>query len=129
MTPNQITQLRQLLFEIFAIADNDEPLPVEGEPLCSFPRIKNLAEQALALLPCETCNGTRFVQAECEACAIGVSHSPSECGGGKPCPDCQPCKRCEEAHTTSCPDCQPRTCVCCEEITEENAHLHRNCGK
>jgi hypothetical protein len=20
-------------------------------------------------------------------------------------------------------------CICCEEITKENAHLHRNCGK
>ena len=40
-----------------------------------------------------------------------------------------PCETCEAAHTTSCPDCQPKSCVCCEEITEENAHLHRNCGK
>lgn len=46
-------------------------------------------DEALALLPCPTCNDTGFVQAECEACAIGVSHSASECGGGKPCPDCQ----------------------------------------
>lgn len=24
---------------------------------------------------------------------------------------------------------EPQLCICCEEITEENAHLHRNCGK
>lgn len=24
---------------------------------------------------------------------------------------------------------EPKFCICCEEITEENAHLHRNCGK
>jgi len=24
---------------------------------------------------------------------------------------------------------QPKMCVCCEEITNENEHLHRNCGK
>ena len=24
---------------------------------------------------------------------------------------------------------EPKMCICCEEITEENAHLHRNCGK
>lgn len=24
---------------------------------------------------------------------------------------------------------KPNLCICCEEITEENAHLHRNCGK
>lgn len=24
---------------------------------------------------------------------------------------------------------EPKLCICCEEITEENAHLHRNCGK
>ena len=24
---------------------------------------------------------------------------------------------------------EPKLCICCEEITEENAYLHRNCGK
>lgn len=24
---------------------------------------------------------------------------------------------------------EPKLCICCEEITKENAHLHRNCGK
>lgn len=24
---------------------------------------------------------------------------------------------------------KPKLCICCEKITEENAHLHRNCGK
>ncbi len=24
---------------------------------------------------------------------------------------------------------EPKLCICCEEITEENAHIHRNCGK
>lgn len=26
-------------------------------------------------------------------------------------------------------DIEPNLCICCEEIAEENAHLHRNCGK
>lgn len=24
---------------------------------------------------------------------------------------------------------EPKLCICCEEITKENAHLHLNCGK
>ena len=101
MTPDQIIQLRILLFEIFAIADNDEP---DDEPLCSFPKIKKLADQALALLPCPTCNGT------------GKKMSTDFHGG-------------TFGNYLPCSDCQPKYCVCCEEITEENAHLHRNCGK
>lgn len=27
------------------------------------------------------------------------------------------------------PEEEVKLCICCEEITEENAHLHRNCGK
>ena len=110
MTPDQIIQLRQLMFEIFAIADNDEPLPVEGEPLCSFPRIKNLAEQALALLPCETCNGTKrktvFYPGQRE---FGGDASTSR---EIPCPDCkEPEKACtKEGDCTrymdgTCADC------------------------
>lgn len=63
--------------------------------------------QALALLPCETCGGT----GDSKASVI------DDLSGGIVDTD------------IPCPDCQPKLCVCCEEITEENAHLHRNCGK
>ena len=50
-----------------------------------------------------------------------------------PCPTCQTCdgsgKDPNQGSLEPCPDCQPKSCVCCEEVTEENAHLHRNCGK
>jgi len=32
------------------------------------------------------------------------------------------CRKCQR-------NTEPKLCICCEEITEENAHLHRNCGK
>lgn len=41
----------ELIFEIFAIADNDES---DDEPLTSFPKIKKLADQALALFKQQT---------------------------------------------------------------------------
>ena len=40
-------EIIELLEEIFAIADNDEP---DDDPLASFPRIKKLADQALDFL-------------------------------------------------------------------------------
>ena len=62
--------------------------------------VRQELKQALDLLPCSTCNGTGYV-------------GPFKLGYA----------------AELCPDCQPRTCVCCEEVTRENAHLHRNCGK
>jgi hypothetical protein len=54
-------------------------------------------DKALALLrgkePCKTCGGSGKVQKECEACALDMPHLASECGGSKPCPDCQEPKR------------------------------------
>lgn len=38
---------------------------------------------------CKTCGDKKVVQIECEACAKDIPHPASECGGEKPCPDCQ----------------------------------------
>ena len=38
---------------------------------------------------CDTCGDKEVVQIECEACAKDIHHHASECGGEKPCPDCQ----------------------------------------
>ena len=49
-------------------------------------------DQALTLLKqpkCKTCEDKKVVQIECEACAKDIPHPASECGGEKPCPDCQ----------------------------------------
>lgn len=46
----QIDKAIELIAEIFAIADNDEPEALPGEQLASFPKIKELALQALAKL-------------------------------------------------------------------------------
>ena len=78
MTPDQITQLRQNAFLIRSIADNDEDKQLKGEPEACFPRIKRLADQILALLPCSTCNGTK------KALIGGRAYGTNE-----PCPDCK----------------------------------------
>lgn len=52
----------------------------------------NDIDQALTLFKqpkCKTCGDKKVVQIECEACAKDISHPASECGGEKPCPDCQ----------------------------------------
>ncbi len=96
MTPDQIIQLRTKLKKV-------------AEMIC-MGECRTLIYQALALLPCETCNGSEIKKPEsgCGDCLAGDGNCFADC---------------------PCPDCQPRTCVCCEEVTEENAHLHRNCGK
>ena len=100
MTPDQITQLRQLLKKARKVFWNDEGWTwYKVETV----RVLPLIDQALALLPCPTCDGDEQILLP----RVGM-----------PGVDWEPC-----------PDCQPRYCVCCEEITEENAHLHRNCGK
>ena len=134
MTSNQITKIRKNAFEIRSIADNNEPKQTKGEPEACFPRMRRLADEILALLPCSTCNGTK------------IGRIDNGRGGTKfiaPCPDCQPepretcphgmirgepCRKCSELYEKTLgpkPDCK-KYCVCCEEITEENAHLHRN---
>ena len=92
MTPDQITQLRQKLEQALAFYED-----------ALFNASAGAVSEALAILPCPTCNGMGIVQTE----KSGYSITP-----------CIPC-----------PDCQPKLCVCCEEVTEENTHLHRNCGK
>lgn len=101
MTPDQITQLRQHLNEIFAIADSGhEPDETHG-----LARIEQLAKQALALLACLTCNGNKKVEV-CNNCHSEGSKRIMQqidtypklvrcfiCGSGTPkvipCPDCQ----------------------------------------
>ena len=100
MTPDQITQLRQLLQKARKAFWNDEDwtwYKVETT------RVLPLIDQALALLPCPTCSDSGRIPTFDQAS--------------------------QTADADPCPDCQPRTCVCCEEVTEENARLHRNCGK
>jgi len=108
--PDRINQLRQLLFEIFPIAENDEPLPLKGEPLASFPKIGNLAKQALTLLPCETCAGsgikpfTKFYY--CTTCEKDVSEDHLVTISRDNCKDrCPDCKN-RVIEKSVCPRCQ-----------------------
>ena len=75
-------EMRRLLCEIYAIADNDEPKPLPGELLACFPRIMDLADKALTLLPCETCDGTKQVST---SRSIGFGNAIMDT-----CTDCQP---------------------------------------
>jgi hypothetical protein len=122
MPPDQITQLRQLLNRTKGQVETTIERAIYSKRAAEGPGNKALGflEQALALLPCPTCND-RYKQI----------------AGGMPCPDCQqpenppninPAETISE-YPESMPDCQPKLCVCCDIITEENAHLHRNCGK
>ncbi len=75
MTLDQITQLRTLLEEIITtrvMCCDGKP---QGDYACDL-HIK-IAEQALALLPCPTCNGREVVR------------TPEMGGGDMPCPDCK----------------------------------------
>lgn len=77
MTPDQITQLRQLLKKI--ILDINLYKIVEAQVLL---------DRTLALLPCETCGDTKLVD------LVGTGFHKHDNGIGDPpklypCPDCQ----------------------------------------
>ncbi len=61
--------------------------------------------------------------AKCVSCGYKREIKAGEIPNGEVpmCPKCFSLMMAEKA--------QVKLCICCEEITEENAHLHRNCGK
>lgn len=74
MTPDQITQLRQLLVEA------NRHTSKNGGYICCSKRVRECLDAALALLPCPTCNGK------------GTIFAPKDITGMRvtiPCPDCQ----------------------------------------
>lgn len=75
-------KIRKLLWEIRSLTDNDEPKPIKGEHEPCFPRIVRLADEVLALLPCETCNDSGRV-------VFNVGSAPSGLIASRNCPDCQ----------------------------------------
>ena len=76
---NNTDQIRLILEEIFAVADCvHEPDETHG-----LARIEKLAKQALALLPCKTCNDTGYTL--CPGCVDRTKKHIST----KPCPDCK----------------------------------------
>ena len=85
MTPDQITQLRQLLEKARRAFWNDEGWTwyrVETT------RVLPLIDQALALLPCPTCRDTKLVD------LVGTGFHKYDNGVGDPpklypCPDCK----------------------------------------
>ena len=79
MTPDQIAQLRTILKEVL----DNFPQANYIEDCKSI----RLLEQALALLPCETCNGTEIQKPKdgCGDCLAGDGNCFADC----PCPDCQ----------------------------------------
>ena len=94
MTPVQITQLRQLLKEI-----HDSILPrihtrysgnfkeFSTELVAARWACSEKVRQALALLPCPTCNGSEIKKPDsgCGVCLAGDGNCRAEC----PCPDCK----------------------------------------
>ena len=79
-------KIRKLLWGIRSLADNDEPKPIKGEHEPCFPRIVRLADEALALLPCETCGGTSEVNSTPDmsfSAYRDLKENPI------PCPECQ----------------------------------------
>ena len=102
MTPDQITQLRQHL-------KNIERYYTKRDGQLNSPMyVRQELKQALALLPCPECE--KILRAKCNWEQMSRKAVL------------------EEWPNLKCPDCQ-KHCVCCEEVTKENAHLHRNCGK
>ena len=82
MTPDQITQLRQLLEKARRAFWNDEGWTwyrVETT------RVLPLIDQALALLPCPTCNGMGIMM----RCVIRKEDGELMSQDPEPCPDCQ----------------------------------------
>ena len=112
MTPDQITQLRQLLERARKVFWNDEGWTwYKVETAHVLP----LIEKALALLPCPTCNGTKKVflpESQAKDCP---GYSPFAPTPSIPCPDCQPptektcqkegnCTRYMDGTCEDCPD-------------------------
>jgi len=97
MTSNQILQLRQILKEIhkWTIEESGIVCPHKFG-ICKHDNKKcpvYLIEEALALLPCPTCNGTGQVPDDFDDCGgvagacVEIMHMNGELT--KPCPDCQ----------------------------------------
>ena len=82
MTPDQITQLRQLLREAQEAVGSLTPAGI-CYPLYGEKEIQTTLAKALALLPCSTCNGSSKVP----YVPIGEIFTDSRTPG--PCPDCQ----------------------------------------
>ena len=83
MTPDQITQLRQLLKKAKKDVGNLTPAEI-CYPLYGEVSVEKIIDKALAILPCETCNGTSKVHwnyGDPEVQAI----VKADC----PCPDCK----------------------------------------
>jgi len=117
MTPDQIAQLRQLLKEV--LADFPKANYIED---CKKMR---LLEQALALLPCPTCNGTSKKprpkgQSHCRLLLCqDLNLSCGKCDFYIPCDPCPTCNgtgQCKDPKAGNsnmltlmeCPDCQPK---------------------
>jgi len=100
MTPDQITQLRTLIIEMRERLQ----LLYEGEL-----KIESLADKALALLPCPTCNGD-------EQILLPRKDTPGV--DWEPCPTCKSTEKVNDERMgsdgvgfiykkdISCPDCQ-----------------------
>ena len=48
---------------------------------------------------------------------------------GEPCTKCGKEYKARSLKEEPIKSNEPKFCICCEEITKENAYLHRNCGK
>ena len=81
MTPDQITQLRQLIKEVREMIKCPHAKNVVP---CDFCKRTRLLDEALALLPCPTCNGTGIMM-RCVVKDDGelLSQNP------EPCLDCK----------------------------------------
>lgn len=61
MTPNQIIQLRQTLQKAKAVRRNGMTFNDKYTVEAGLAKICDCVDEALALLPCETCNGTKQI--------------------------------------------------------------------
>ncbi len=86
MTLDQITQLRQLLKKARQEVRNLTPAGI-CYPLYEELSVEKVIDEALALLPCLTCNGSEIKKPEsgCGECLAGDGNCRAEC----PCPDCK----------------------------------------
>ena len=109
MTPDQINQLHQLLQTALCpnvtngCQDGIMPNPYGEMEQCQWCEMR---KQALALLPCETCNDTETKKWICCACSDAEScdiYCTVEVEVGEP--ECCPISG-EEAEWNLCPDCQ-----------------------
>ena len=83
MTPDQITQLRQHLREIREMIVCPHGRNVNTH--CDFCKRTRLCDEALALLPCPTCNGMGIMM----RCVVEKTTGELLSQDPEPCPDCK----------------------------------------